>query len=309
MNLSNAADAQLKKVFGDSYPGSVKLMLEADPDYFLVAPDIGGAELRMTAVQSQDEKFIDATERLSLPEEHPDHLDIHGGIAVSAFNLPCAPTKSAMEAAGKGDLRTGAKTVIFGKFYGQSIQAAVIAVRQRGVPATFDQMLAISDTFDATYPGVLEYFEGAMDRVFKGYTTTWAGRYRRFAKSNEHSKIKAMQRESLNAGIQGGVADYISKCIPLAIKYRNENKMDARLVLQKHDELMFLVHKKDVRKFCMEGVPHFMRDGLCFWAADFEGVRVPGTPDYRFSYDVDVMRTWGAKLKGDDLKALGIERP
>jgi DNA polymerase-1 len=308
-NLSSAAEKQLEKLFKEDYPGSVKLMLEAKEDYYLVAADIGGAELRMTAVQSQDEKFIDATERLSLPEDHPDHLDIHGSITVSAFSLPCRPTKSAIEAYGRDDLRTGAKTVIFGKFYGQSIQASVIAVRQRGVHATFDQLQAISDKFDDTYPEVLEYFRNAMKRVTVGYTTSWAGRYRRFPITNDVTKVRSLQREALNAGIQGGVADYVSKCIPIALKYRDENRLDARLVLQKHDELMFMVHKSHLRQFCMEGVPHFMRDALHFWAADFEGVRIPGTPDYKFSYDLDVMKTWGKKIKGDALKELGIAKP
>ena len=106
MNLSSAADALLKRIFKNDFPGSVKNVLKADKDWFLIPVDLSGAELRMCAVQSQDPDFIDATERISLPESHPDHMDIHGSIAVEAFGLPCRPTKSAIEEIGKGDLRT-----------------------------------------------------------------------------------------------------------------------------------------------------------------------------------------------------------
>lgn len=301
---SSAVDKSLQKLFGDEYPGSVKEMFIADEDWFLVPVDLGGAELRMTAVQSQDQKFIWATECLSLPEEHPDHMDIHSSIAVSAFKLPCKPIKSAVEKAGFEHLRTGAKTVIFGKFYGQSVAASVIAVRTRGTPASYDDLLKISETFDATYPDVNEYFREAQQRVEIGYLATWAGRYRRFPRTSDKSKLSAMKREALNAPVQGGVADFVSKCCWEAVKYRKQEKMRFKVVLQKHDELMFLVPRAELPKFYHEGAKWIMSESVSFWAADFEGRRIEGTPDYKFFYDIDVCRTWGKKIKGEELEKL-----
>ena len=309
MNISSQADALLRKIFEDEFPGSVKNILEAEPGWFLVPVDLSGAELRMSAVQSQDKDFIDATARISLPEDHPDHMDIHGEIAVDAFNLDCRPTKSAIEAIGKGDLRTGAKVVIFGKFYGQGIASSVMAVRMRGTDATFDQMERISEAFDAKFPLMDLFFDSAKARVDIGYMATWAGRIRRFPRTNDMTKTKAMEREALNAPIQGGVADFVSMWCYEAWKYRNENKMRFQIVLQKHDELIFHVPKDELRKLWYECIPYLFEHKLSFYAADFEGRRRPNTSDYRFFYDRELMHSWGINVsKQEKEELLGKDR-
>src|SRR5262249_36450253 len=113
--------------------------------------DLAGAELFMMAVQAGDPKMIDHCRRNVLPEEgydregkpdpkgkypHPDYHDIHGSIAVQAFKLrvstqeaaaalglkvgdPCPSTKAGLKAIGKGNLRKGAKCIVFAIPYGR----------------------------------------------------------------------------------------------------------------------------------------------------------------------------------------------
>jgi uracil-DNA glycosylase family 4 len=304
-NLSSQVEKLLQKIFGSDYPGSVKNVFVADKDYFFIPVDLKGAELRMCAVQSLDPAFITATERISLPEDHPDFLDIHGEIAVEAFNLPCAPTKHAIEEYGRDDLRTGAKTVIFGKFYGQSIAAAVIAVRMRGTNATMEQLQRISDTIDEKYPGLDSLFDKCRKRVEKGYLVTWNGRIRHFPKTNDEQKFRAMQREALNAPIQGGVADFVGLLCHEAFQYRKETGADFKVVLQKHDELIFMVHKSWLKRIWHEAIPHWFNK-LFFWPADLEGRRIKGQPDFKFYYDRELMKVWGKHLpKAEQEELLG----
>jgi DNA polymerase I-like protein with 3'-5' exonuclease and polymerase domains len=88
-----------------------------------IESDLKGAELAVLAWLSQDQSFIEHVRRNNLPEDHPDHYDIHSQQAVRAFRLTgIEPTKHGMKAAGKS-LRVAAKNVNFGIPYGRGAEA------------------------------------------------------------------------------------------------------------------------------------------------------------------------------------------
>jgi len=81
----------------------------------LVEADYTGAELFGMATQARDATMIEHCLRANLPEDDPNHYDIHSNVAVTSFGLQCEPTKAGLAALGKAPLRIGAKNIIFGR--------------------------------------------------------------------------------------------------------------------------------------------------------------------------------------------------
>jgi DNA polymerase-1 len=193
------------------------------PDHVLLSVDYSQIELRIVAHMAEDEAMIQA---------FLEDQDIHAATAAAVFEVP--PSEITPQ------LRRRAKAVNFGLIYGMS---------PYGLTRATDLTLAEAENFVKTYferfPGVERYLERIKNQAIQsGFVMTLLGRRRYFpqlsdsAKVSEPARARAI-REAINAPIQGTAADIIKIAmlrLPAAIK---KAKLQARMLLQVHDELLF----------------------------------------------------------------------
>jgi DNA polymerase-1 len=188
----------------------------------LLSFDYSQIELRLLAHVADIESLKDAFRK---------GQDIHATTASEMFGVPLDKMDK--------ETRRRAKAINFGIIYGIS---AFGLARQLSIPQ--GEARAYIEAYFKRYPGIRAY----MDRTKKeahqqGYVSTPFGR--RIWLPEIGSKNPAMrsfaERAAINAPIQGGAADIIKRAmvrIPAALAAA---KLDARLLLQVHDELLFEV--------------------------------------------------------------------
>ena len=194
----------------------------AGPDNLLVSADYSQVELRVLAHMSQDAALLEAFR---------NGEDIHARTAALVYDL--TPDQVSP------DQRRNAKTINFGLIYGMGAQKLA-------------QELKISSNeakeFIARYferlTGLKEFYE-EVEAVAKrqGYVTTLGGRRRLLPDihSANGQNYALARRQAINTVIQGSAADII-KLAMLAVAHDAELKsMEARLLLQVHDELLLEV--------------------------------------------------------------------
>lgn len=197
--------------------------------YSLISFDYSQIELRLLAHLSGDETLLRAYE---------SDADIHKKTAASIFNVNEEEIDS--------NLRRIAKAVNFGIIYGLSPYGLA---RDTGVNQK--EAKEFIDKYFKLYPQVDSYIKNALNRAREqGYTETIFGR-KRFVKELS-SKNKALsnraERVAINAPIQGSAADIIKKAMVDTFAYLDSEKVDGRLILQVHDELIFEVKDEQVDK-------------------------------------------------------------
>lgn len=195
--------------------------------YLFISLDYSQIELRFLAHYSQDEMLIKAFK---------DGLDIHKITGSKIFQIP--------EDEVIGDKRRIAKAVNFGILYGLSPFGLA---RDTGV----SQSLAkdFIDAYFKTYPGVKEYIQRAVTSTKdKGFAETILKRRRYFPEINSKNPAirNRSERMAVNSTLQGSAADVIKMAMLNANNYFSQNRVDAKIVLQIHDELIFEVHKSVV---------------------------------------------------------------
>lgn len=196
-----------------------RYFIPEDKRYVLVDADYSQIELRLLAHMSGDEAMIDAFH---------SGVDIHTATAAAVFGL--APEEVT------GELRKRAKAVNFGIVYG--IGAFSLA---GDLGITTAAAKAYIDSYFATYPGVAAYMEKTIREAYEnGYVTTLYGRRRTVPELHVQNKVtrKFGERVAMNSPIQGTAADIIKiAMLRVAARLRAE-ELDARLVMQVHDELI-----------------------------------------------------------------------
>ena len=196
-----------------------------EDDYVFISFDYSQIELRFLAHFSKDK---------TLSKAFKDGLDIHKITGSKIFGIP--------EDEVIGDKRRIAKAVNFGILYGLSPFGLA---RDTGV----SQSLAkdFIETYFKTYPGVKEYIHSAIKFTRDtGYAETVLKRRRYFPEINSKNPAvrSRSERMAVNSTLQGSAADVIKMAMLNAYNYLNQNHINAKLVLQIHDELVFEVHKK-----------------------------------------------------------------
>ncbi|MGD2252431.1 MAG: DNA polymerase I [Anaerolineales bacterium] len=196
----------------------------ASPGQRLLGVDYSQIELRIVAHMADDKAMIQAFR---------DDQDIHATTAAAVFDCPIDEVTSAM--------RRRAKAINFGLIYGMSAF---------GLSRSTDLTLAESEDFVKAYfdrfPGVRRYLDQARQHTAeKGYVETLLGRRRYFPQlmrgataTTEAVRARAL-REAINAPIQGTAADIIKLAmlrLPAALEKAG---LQARMLLQVHDELVF----------------------------------------------------------------------
>lgn len=300
-NLSSARDADLKRIMAENWVAGIRSILAAPDDMYLVSADYSAAEVLVAAIQSGDEMLL----KHSLD---PDH-DMHSHIAVSAFKLDCPPTKKGLEDIGQEKLRIGAKTTIFGYFYGQSIESTMLNVMYFGVNTSYDEISALRNTFESTYPGIPPFFEQAKQRPFEE-NQKWGinalGGMRRLPLTTKYQELKSQGRELANFFIQGVVAQVVNRAVRQLQKERDKRRMSFKLAMQVHDSVMFFVHASEIAELCNEVIPLCMSKRVPIYRTSFDGVRHPDAVPHHFHVDVDVYKRWGEYVPSEELEKLGV---
>jgi DNA polymerase-1 len=198
-----------------------------EPGYTLLSADYSQIELRILAHLSGDERLLEAFRTDG---------DVHTDTARTLFNLPASEITPAM--------RRAAKTVNFGIIYGIS-------------PFGLSDQLGVSqgeakryiDEYFVHFAGVKRFVDATIEKArADGHVTTLVGRKRPIPELA--SPIPAQrsfgERSAVNSPIQGSAADII-KLAMINIDRRLEREgLDARMLLQVHDELVFEVRPGDV---------------------------------------------------------------
>jgi len=211
-----------------------------DADHLLVSADYSQVELRVMAALSNDAGMRAAFAR---------GADIHAETAVRVYNVKPAEVTP--------EMRSRCKMVNFGIIYG--ISAFGLAQRL-AIPRR--QATDLIEAYFAQYPGVKEYMENTIAFARKyGYVRTELGR-RRFLRdinSRNATSRQAAERNAINTPVQGTAADLIKLAMVRIHHELLEKKMQARMVLQVHDELLFDVPRaeeiavREIVRRCMIG--------------------------------------------------------
>jgi DNA polymerase-1 len=207
----------------------------------LLSADYSQVELRILAHFSGDESLLDAFSRGD---------DVHRRTASEVAGIPIESVTD--------DQRARAKAVNFGIIYGQS---SFGLANQLGI-ASADAKATI-DAYFARYGGVRTFIDESIEGARKsGYVETLFGRRRYLPDLGSRNRTlrQAAERMAVNTIIQGTAADLIKKAMVNLDPLLDEAELDAVMILQVHDELVFEVPKRHVEALTsivtkqMEGV-------------------------------------------------------
>jgi len=205
----------------------VRQAFVSDPGYKLLAADYSQVELRIMAHLSRDRGLLSA---FSCDE------DIHRATASDVFNIPLEEVSLQQ--------RRSAKAINFGLIYGMS---AFGLAKQLNVSLSDAQHYV--DRYFQKYPGVKAYMEETQSLADeKGYVETIFGRrlYLPDIRAGNAIIRKAAQRAAINAPMQGSAADIIKRAMIDIDHWLALDELDARMLLQVHDELVFEVSEDDL---------------------------------------------------------------
>jgi DNA polymerase-1 len=144
-----------------------------------------------------------------------------------------------------GNQRRMAKSVNFGLLYGMSD----FGLAQRlEIPRA--EARAITEAYFARFPSVRAYIDRTLDEARElGYVATILGRrrYMPALTSSNYMLRSAAEREATNAPLQGSAADLMKLAMVKTDRAVRSAGLDATMLLQIHDELIFEVHRNDLQ--------------------------------------------------------------
>jgi DNA polymerase-1 len=193
----------------------------------MLAADYSQVELRIMAHLSQDEGLLSAFSNAQ---------DVHKATAADVFGVALDEVSI--------DQRRSAKAINFGLIYGMSAFGLANQLNiSRGEAAEY------VDRYFEKYPGVRKYMDETQALADeKGYVETLFGRrlYLPDIHAGNGMLRKAAQRTAINAPMQGTAADIIKRAMIDIDHWLAMGELDARMLLQVHDELVFEVSEKDL---------------------------------------------------------------
>ncbi|MBM69030.1 MAG: DNA polymerase I [Haliea sp.] len=219
----------------------------APPGYRIVAADYSQIELRIMAHLSSDAGLLHAFR---------EGLDVHRATAAEVFGVSLDAVSA--------EQRRKAKAINFGLIYGMS---AFGLARQLHLGRNEAQDYI--DRYFERYPGVQDY----MDRTRasareQGYVETLFGRRLYLPEINARNKMRAQaaERTAINAPMQGTAADIIKRAMLQVDHWLQASDVDARTIMQVHDELVLEVAEDAVEQVC---------DTLCSLMSEAAELAVP----------------------------------
>ena len=207
-----------------------KAFIPASNDRVILSIDYSQIELRVLAHIAQDKGMIDAFKH---------DVDIHTKTASDVNGVPLDEVTPTM--------RREAKAVNFGIVYGISDFGL-----STNLGITRKRAKEFIEKYLETFKGVDKYMTDIVEFAKEhGYVETLYNRRRSLPEINAKNKIIANlnARIAMNTPIQGTAADIIKIAMISAYNYIEESKVDAKLLLQVHDELIFDVSKDILEEF------------------------------------------------------------
>jgi DNA polymerase-1 len=190
---------------------------------FLVA-DYDQVELRCIAHLSQDPGLIDAM---------TSGADVHRTVAAAVYGIPVEEVTHTQ--------REFCKMVSYGLAYGME----AYGLSQR-LGVAVEEAAAIMESYFGAFPLVKQYMDDTVaEAKIRGYTRTMFGRMRPLPDLHaaNYRVRQAAERQAMNAGIQGLAADIFKLALVRLDRDIEEAKLESRLVLQVHDEVIVEVAK------------------------------------------------------------------
>ena len=206
-----------------------RYFIAKNEDYLLIDADYSQIELKVLAHLSKDVNMLHAFNT---------GTDIHAVTASQIFGVGINNVTP--------EMRGRAKTVNFGIVYGMGEHSLAKDLR-----ISYKEAKNYIASYFATYPQVHEYIRNLIESATeKGYAKTMFDRIRyipELAASNRNVKAFG-ERVAMNSPIQGTAADIIKIAMINVSRALEEAKIDARLILQVHDELIVEAHRSCVNQ-------------------------------------------------------------
>jgi DNA polymerase I len=206
-----------------------KAFISSGPDNILLSADYSQIELRLMAHMSKDENMLNAFR---------NNEDIHLSTAAKIYNVPAENVTR--------EMRSRAKTANFGIIYGIS----AFGLSQR-LHISRTEAKDLIDGYFRSYPEVKKYMEDIIKIAReKGYVETLLGRRRYLNDINSHNSFVRgfAERNAINAPLQGTAADIIKIAMINIHRKLEAEKLNTKMILQVHDELVFDVYKPELEK-------------------------------------------------------------
>jgi DNA polymerase-1 len=195
----------------------------------ILAADYSQIELRIMAHLSGDESLLRA---------FAEGQDIHRATAAEVFGVTAEQVD--------GEQRRRAKAINFGLIYGMS---AFGLARQLSIPR--EEAHEYVQLYFQRYPGVREFMDRTRVQAREdGYVETVYGRrlYLPEINSRNGARRQAAERTAINAPMQGTAADVIKRAMISVDQWLHTSDVDARMVMQVHDELVLEVADEQVEQ-------------------------------------------------------------
>ena len=234
-----SADPNLQNIPVRSAEGRrIREAFIAPPGSVLVSADYSQIELRIMAHLSHDAGFLKA---FAAGE------DIHRATASEVFGVSLAEVSS--------EQRRYAKVINFGLIYGMS---AFGLASQLGIERSAAQ--SYIDRYFARYPGVADYMNRTREQArAQGYVETVFGRRLWLPEIHGGNGMRrqAAERAAINAPMQGTAADLIKLAMIAVHDYLRAEKLQSRIIMQVHDELVLEVPDAELARIKRE-LPRLM---------------------------------------------------
>lgn len=206
-----------------------KAFTSSDKGWSILAADYSQIELRVLAHISGDDGLLEAFR---------NEMDVHTKTAMDVFHVK--------EEDVTGNMRRSAKAVNFGIVYGISDYglSQSLSIPRKEAQEFIDRYLA-------SYPKVRDYMDSIKEQAREyGYVTTLLNRRRYLPEitSSNFNRRSFAERTAMNTPIQGTAADIIKKAMVDVTKALKDKKLESRMLLQVHDELIFEVPEHELKE-------------------------------------------------------------
>jgi DNA polymerase-1 len=206
-----------------------KAFIPRDSKHILLSADYSQIELRIVASISGDKNMCDAFK---------NGTDIHTATAARVYNVAEKDVTK--------EMRYKAKSVNFGIIYGQG---AFGLADNLGISRS--EAKEIIDNYKKEFPGIQKYMDDTINFAREhGYVQTLMGRKRwlRDINSANFTVRGFAERNAINSPIQGTAADMIKLAMQKVHAAMKKAKMQSKMLLQVHDELVFDGLKSEVKE-------------------------------------------------------------
>ena len=206
-----------------------KAFIPRDSKHILLSADYSQIELRIVAAISADKNMSEAFRK---------GTDIHTATASRVYNVAEKDVTK--------EMRYKAKSVNFGIIYGQG---AFGLADNLGISRT--EAKEIIDNYKKQFPGIQKYMDDTINFAREhGYVQTLMGRKRwlRDINSANFTVRGFAERNAINSPIQGTAADMIKLAMQKVHAAMKKEKMQSRMLLQVHDELVFDALKSEAKE-------------------------------------------------------------